>query len=233
MKAGSAPASVVARMGDYEDWIRATLPDDIRVHIAFAQRVDRLPALSSVAGCIITGSPAMVTDREPWSLALERWTIGAVEHGVPTLGICYGHQLLAQALGGEVADRPNGVEIGTVQVRRTADGESDPLFGRLPAEFGAQTIHWQSVVRLPSKAVLLAQTDADELHAFRYGLNAWGVQFHPEFSAAAMAGHFDVLAGALTRQGVDAERLAAAIATTPDAQSILPAFVRHAMRRVL
>ena len=59
---------------------------------------------------------------------------GLVERGIPTLGICYGHQLLAHALGGEVGDNPNGREFGTVTVELTAEAADDPLLGGLPRE---------------------------------------------------------------------------------------------------
>lgn len=130
MKAGSAPTPLVARMGDFEDWIRQATGDDIRLTVVDAQGPDRLPEVIDVAGVILTGSQAMVTDREPWSLALEKWAASAVHQGVPTLGICYGHQLLAQALGGEVVDRRQGVEIGTVEVIRLAGGNRTCCWAR-------------------------------------------------------------------------------------------------------
>lgn len=230
LKAGSAPPAIVAAMGDYEDWITNALDATAAIEVIDV-RAAELPDPATIAGAIITGSRAMVTEREPWSRKLETWAGRAADSGAAILGICYGHQLLAQALGGEVINRPQGVEIGTVTVKCTPDAATDILFGHLPAHFPAQTIHWQSIARLPANAVLLANTDDDPLHAFRLGKNIWGVQFHPEFSAPAMTGHFNVLGKHLARQAVDAQTLSAQVESTPGAESILPAFAAHALAR--
>src|SRR5688572_19850522 len=66
-------------------------------------RREPLPELASLAGLVVTGSPRSVADREPWVLSGERYLAEAVAAGVPLLGVCFGHQMLAQALGGRVA----------------------------------------------------------------------------------------------------------------------------------
>ncbi|MFN3496227.1 MAG: glutamine amidotransferase, partial [Hydrogenophaga sp.] len=194
-----------------------------------ARSGDALPPLDSVAGVVITGSHAMVSDREAWSEALVPWLQQAVAASVPTLGICYGHQLLAHALGGEVTHHPNGVEIGTVQVRLCTVATEDPLLGPLPPAFNAQAVHWQSVRRLPPQAVLLASSDHEQHHAFRLGRNAWGVQFHPEFSAEALRAYLDGLGPTLAREGLDAERIRAELKETPEAASVLGRFAQLAI----
>lgn len=232
LKAGEAFASMVATQGDYEDWIREAIGDvSGEIEVVDARTADRLPDSGRLAGAIITGSHAMVTDWEPWSEALMQWTAEAARGGLPILGICYGHQLLAQALGGEVARRPQGVEIGTVAVTRTARAHVDPLFANIPERFLAQTVHWQSVIRIPDGATLLARSEAEQHHAFRYGDSAWGVQFHPEYSAEIMGAYVDVLATQLTTEGLEAPALRRSVKPTPDARSVLPAFARYAVER--
>ena len=178
---------------------------------------------------MLTGSHHMVSDREPWSEALVPWLQAAVGAGTPVLGICYGHQLLAHALGGEVAHHPEGVEIGTVTVERHAASASDPLLGGLPARFCAQAVHWQSVRRLPPEAVLLAGSAHEAHHAFRIGERAWGVQFHPEFSDEALRAYLDGLGPTLAKEGLDAAQIAAALRPTPEAASVLPRFAKLAL----
>jgi GMP synthase (glutamine-hydrolysing) len=169
----------------------------------------------------------MVTDREPWNGALAGWLADAVGREVPLLGICYGHQALADALGGEVGDLPGGVEVGTVEVTRTPEAAGDPLLGGLPDAFPAQAAHRQGVRRLPPGAVLLARTAVEPHAAFRVGRRAWGVQFHPEFSAEATSGYVRAVA-ARGGAGIDAEALLARVAPTPRAASVLATFARLA-----
>ena len=189
-KVGSTYPDIAAELGDFEHWIAAGLPaSTLHVKVVDPRAGDALPATEAVAGVIVTGSHSMVTDREPWSEQVAEWLRAAVAAELPLLGMCYGHQLLAHALGGEVANHPQGIELGTVEVARTEAAHGDPLFDALPARFAAQSAHRQSVRRLPAGAVLLAGNDFEPHHAYRVGERAWGVQFHPEFSAAATAAY--------------------------------------------
>lgn len=230
LKVGQTHDAIRARLGDFDDWIAAGL----RQGGAHTVTVDprhgaSLPEPSTLAGIVVSGSHAMVSDREPWSEALLPWVRQAVASSTPFLGICYGHQLLAHAFGGEVAHHPDGVEIGTVTVRQEAAAQSDPLFAQLPSAFDALSVHWQSVRRLPEGAVWLASSVHEQHHAFRIGANAWGVQFHPEFSVEALRAYLDGLGPVLAREGRDAAQLAASLKATPEAASVLARFARLAM----
>ena len=152
-----------------------------------------LPDPSTLAGAIITGSHAMVTDRAGWSEDLARWLRLAIPQQLPVLGICYGHQLLAQALGGTVGPRALGLSFGTIPVIRTPRSDADPLFGKMPATFPAHVIHQQVVMSLPPDTVVLGQSPADPHQILRFAPQVWGVQFHPEFPAAAIDGYAKAL----------------------------------------
>jgi GMP synthase (glutamine-hydrolysing) len=142
------------------------------------------------------------------------------------LGICYGHQLLAHALGGEVGYHPGGLEIGTVEVTRNPHAADDVLLGALPGRFAAQVVHHQSVRALPPGAVPLAGNAHEPHHAYRIGERAWGVQFHPEFSADAMRCYIDTLAPSLSDAGRDVQALRTGVRDTPDAAALLGRFAR-------
>lgn len=156
-------------------------------------------------------------------------SVGRVAANAGVLGICYGHLLLAHALGGEVPHPPHGVEIGTMRVQHHAAAHTDALLGELPTTFEAQATHWQSVRRLPPGAVLLAGNAFEPHHAFRVGASAWGVQFHPEFSSEALRAYVDGMGPVLARAGRDAAQISADLQGTPHAASVLPRYARLAL----
>lgn len=231
LKTGSTHDHIRARLGDFEDWIGAGLRQggatEVITHHARGAHLP--PPPDTLAGVVITGSHSMVSDREAWSEALVPWLRQAVEAGTPVLGICYGHQLLAHALGAQVGHHPEGVEIGTVDVTLHASAQGDPLLGHLPSRFAAQAVHWQSVRTLPPGAVLLAGNAHEPHHAYRVGDRAWGVQFHPEFSHEALRAYLDGLGPTLAREGVDAAHISASLQPTPEAASVLPRFAQLAL----
>ena len=231
VKTGSTHDHIRERLGDFEDWVATGLREGGGRNIVVfdAQAAVPPPPLETLAGIVLTGSHAMVSDREPWSEALVPWLQEAVRLNTPVLGICYGHQLLAHALGGEVAYHPGGVEIGTVSVYLNESGASDALLAGLPMVFDAQATHWQSVRDLPPGAVLLAGNAFEPHHVFRVGAHAWGVQFHPEFSEQALCAYLDGQGARLAEVGKDAHAIAAALKPTPLAASLLPQFARLAL----
>src|SRR5437764_7729858 len=129
-----------------------------------------------------------------------------VEQEKAVLGICLGSQLLAAALGGEVAPAPVK-EIGFYRVRLTPQAREDRLFGSAPESFVA--FHWHGdAFTLPQGAVPLASSTLTPLQAFRFGARAWGVQFHLETDEQVLSA---MMTGAteLRESGVDADQLRA------------------------
>ena len=222
--AGRTFPEISARQGDFDDWIAAGLGHDLPVVAQDIRTASPLPAAGTLAGVVVTGSHSMVSDREPWSEAAAAWLRQLTEAGVPVLGICYGHQLLAHAFGGQVDYHPGGIEIGTVAITLTDQARGDALFGNTPPCFAAQLVHRQSVLALPGDAVLLARGAFEPHQAFRIGECAWGVQFHPEFSSEAMRGYIAQLARVLAEQGRDQAALDAAVRETPHAVALLGRF---------
>ena len=185
-----------------------------------------LPPLDGAAGVIVSGSHTMVTERRDWSERAAAWLRGSVSRGVPVLGICYGHQLLAHAYGGEVGDNPNGREFGTVQVELAEAGRADELLGELPGAFHAHEGHVQSVLRLPRGAVKLASNAWDGNQAFRIGARAWGIQFHPEFDADVVREYVRHYRAKLSAEGQDPDALEKSAADNPLGGVVLRRFVR-------
>lgn len=189
------------------------------------QEVDaraELPDFDAFAGLIISGSAANVPNRDPWILEVERWLARAVPTGLPIFGICFGHQLLGQALGGLVTKNPRGREIGTVELEVLVPGD-DPLLGA--SGYLVNMTHVDSVVTLPPGACLLARTAQDENAAVFFGHRTWGVQFHPEMDAEIVKHYLLARRGALQTEGLDADKSLLAARDTPESRALLRRFV--------
>jgi len=232
IKAGDAIPAIVAKRRDFETWIAAgaglSLAD---VQVVRVFHGETLPEPEGVPGVIVTGSSSMVTDRELWSETTARWLARAVELDKPILGICYGHQLLAHALGGEVRNTPRGREIGTVDVKLNASARPDPLFGRFAEVLHLPVCHEQAVVRLPPRASVLGATALDPHHVVRYGASAWGVQFHPEFDANIVRAYIDASRDDMLREGLDPEAIWHSATDTADGTFVLRRFAEIVRKR--
>ena len=227
VKAGATYPEMALRFGDFDDWIKTCLAESatpLESISPFAGEI--LPEANRFCGIVITGSHDMVTDRHPWSEQTACWIKTAVEADIPLLGICYGHQLLAHAMGGRVADNPNGKEIGTVTIRLNDHGRRDRLFAGSPPQFAAQACHTQSVRRLPPGAILLASSAMDPHHAFSIGRQAWGVQFHPEFNPDILRLYIRRYLDETNRRRSDGEALLTGIRETPHSEALLRRFQR-------
>jgi GMP synthase (glutamine-hydrolysing) len=231
IKAGSTFNSMVKPLGDFEEWIKAGLGmTGMPVKVIDAARGDELPLAEACGGVVVTGSHAMVTDDLPWSIGIERWIPDLLDASVPFLGICYGHQLLGRAAGGKVGYHPLGREVGTVTVDLTGEAGNDGLFSGIFRRFPAHATHAQSVLRLPPGAVLLAGNAHEPHHAFRVGRCAWGVQFHPEYTAEIMNGYIEEQRRSLEAAGRDVDAMVAGVEETPDAGKVLTNFATIANR---
>lgn len=229
IKAGGTFKDERASLGDFEEWVghglgRVSCP----VAVVDAVGGAPLPEPGDCAGAVVTGSHAMVTDDLPWSLGIERWIRELVDAAVPYLGICYGHQLLGRAAGGDVGYHPLGREVGTVGVELVAEAAHDPLFGSLPGAFAVHATHAQTILRLPPGAVRLAANAFEPNHAIRVGPCAWGVQFHPEYSREIMLAYIRQQAGMLEDEGRDLPALFDAVTDTVEAGRVLTGFARIA-----
>lgn len=148
-----------------------------------------IPPLEAYDFMVVMGGPMDVwqEDQHPWLIhekaAIRRWVR---QLNRPYLGVCLGHQLLADALGGTVGLMPKP-EIGVMEIALTPDGIIDPVFSRLrPVIHGLQW-HGAQVFSLPADGTVLATNEHCAMQAIRIGACAWGVQFHLEVDETTMA----------------------------------------------
>jgi GMP synthase (glutamine-hydrolysing) len=222
--AGEPIASVLSTRGGYASLIRtaasASWPGEwTEVDLRDGST---LPEPSEVSGVVVTGSASSVTDREPWVLRAEEHLRVLVRERVPTFGICFGHQMLGQALGGEVAKNPLGREIGTVDLVIQAE---DPLLDGLVPPLRANATHVDTVSRLPPGAKVLARSAREPHAAVRFGERAWGVQFHPEMDAAVIREFISARRDVIASEGQDPDFLLRATDDGVAGQSTLRRFL--------
>jgi GMP synthase (glutamine-hydrolysing) len=152
-----------------------------------------LPAVAAYDGLLVLGGAMDSWDDEafPWLAGIRARVREAGEAGVPTLGICLGHQLAGLALGGRVARNPDGASVGLRPMGWLPEASEDPLTG---SATGATTVaHWNSdvITALPDGATVLARTPDGAVQAARLAPTVWGVQCHPEVDGAIVRGWID------------------------------------------
>ncbi|QGY39861.1 glutamine amidotransferase [Pseudodesulfovibrio cashew] len=231
IRTGGTFPDVASKLGDFENWVARAMGLEhgqwITVNV---QGGEALPSPGEFAGCAVTGSHDMVTDEAlPWIETTAAWLRDAVRDGLPVFGICFGHQLLARALGGEAGFHPSGPEIGTMDIRCSPEATDDPLFTDLPGTFPGHTTHYQCALRLPPGSTLLAASDHEPHQAFRTGKHAWGVQFHPEFGAEAMRTYITRQADAIEERGGQTTTLLSEVKETPESTSLMRRFVQYCL----
>jgi len=227
IRTGRAPDIIRARHGDFPHWFRLSAGvARERIQTIDVVAGESLPDPKDVAGAIITGSAAMVTEQAPWSESTAGWVRNAMDAELPLFGVCYGHQLMAHALGGRVGYLPGGREIGTESIERLFPTGSDALADTLPQSFRAHTTHEQSVLKLPAHSVSLGRSARDPHQLVRHGPKALSVQFHPEFSADVMRAYVRRKHADLHREGADPVQIFRAVAATPLARGLLRRFAQ-------
>jgi len=172
--------------GDYAEMYSAMLREagaDFEL-VTYAAHAGELPATTDECDAwIISGSRAAVYEDRPWIAALLGFARAARDAGVPQVGVCFGHQLLAHALGGRAERAPGGWGIGNIELSLRAPLVPEAAF---PARIRLFMAHQDQVVALPPGGELLAEA-AHCAHAmFRVGDRVLGIQPHPEFTAGFM-----------------------------------------------
>ena len=195
LQCGQAPAELKQDMGDYPDMFTRLLAGrgfDFRTwHV---EGMEFPAGVHEADGWLLTGSRHGAYEDHPFIPPLEAFVRDAYAAGVPMVGICFGHQIIAQALGGTVVRHPGGWAVGA----------QDYDFGGRPVRLNAW--HQDQVVALPPDARVCGRNDFCENAALVYGDRAFTVQAHPEFDDLFIQGLIDTRGKGV----VPAERLAGA-----------------------
>lgn len=183
LETGRPPESIRGQFPSYpamfEALLRPHIPE-LRCHVVAVLDGDALPAPETTDAVLITGSPAGVYDDLPWIAPLKSWIQRAAEGGVPQVGICFGHQLMAEAFGGRAHQAPQGWGLGRHAYRVNG---TEPWMGSAKQEVHLAVSHQDQVLEVPATARILAHSAFTPYAALVYDhAPAMSFQGHPEFS---------------------------------------------------
>jgi GMP synthase (glutamine-hydrolysing) len=185
--------------------------------------------LAGYDAIVIGGAGAhSVTETYPFTAPLERAVDRLAADRRPIFGSCWGHQFLAEALGGEVITDLERKELGTFTIELTDAGRRDPWLEGLPPRFGVQLGHHDRVTRLPGNAVELAYSELCRNQAFRLAdAPIYGAQFHVELDKPRMIARAEVYRDAYLSDPGALDRLVAALEPTPEAATLFRRFLER------
>lgn len=202
----------------FEDWLGKALPQARFTHVHVAGN-DPLPDPEAFDGYLVTGSRSGVYDAHDWIGGLGPFLRQLRDRGIPVAGVCFGHQIMAEAFGGRVEKSSRGWIVGHQVHQPTQVGQA--LFGGAPLH--ALSFHQDQIVTPPSGARVTLANSASPYGGLAYGFPALSVQFHPEFSPAYVRDLLDKAAGVRVPEAV--ARTALSDLETPlDADRVASAF---------
>ena len=182
IETGLVPEAIRADFVDYPEMFRdliSVASPDMEFETVSVIKGEALPDPSTLEGILITGSPAGVYDDFPWIAPLEDFIRGAAKAGVPQVGICFGHQMVAEALGGKTSPADAGWCVGVHTIEPTTDAAA---YGLSDSAIHLRSNHKDQVTKLPPGGKVLASTETCPIASMGLGEHILTFQGHPEFS---------------------------------------------------
>ena len=180
LSAGPGLPEIINEYGHSSDWIPEILSSyNLKFDIRNVYEND-FGDIDNVDSWIITGSKYSVYDDIEWIRLIKPFIAEITKTNKPILGICFGHQLLADVLGGDVQKNPRGWELGSYNVLLTKTGMKDPLFEGIDDDEIFYESHQDAVTKLPTGSIPLANTFKSN-QSFVYSKNIYAFNFIQNF----------------------------------------------------
>nr|WP_321982623.1 gamma-glutamyl-gamma-aminobutyrate hydrolase family protein [uncultured Cohaesibacter sp.] len=207
--AGPLPQDLVKQFGTFDDMFEALLikQEPSLTFASYDVYENNFPAdAKDCDGWIVTGSLHSAYEKLPWMLRLEAFIREAISTGQPTIGICFGHQIMATAMGGVVEKAPSGKWGAAVHTYKISmDGRERPAWMSGDGEtFALQASHQDQVTVLPESGCLIAGNAFCPNGMIAYGKAGLSLQLHPELSSGIVETMLHKRRGtAMTEQDAD------------------------------
>ncbi|MDA1239199.1 MAG: type 1 glutamine amidotransferase, partial [Proteobacteria bacterium] len=180
LQTGRAPEALVKEHGDYDKMFIELLSDPRFSFNNFPVLDSVFPKISDYDGYIITGSRFGVYENYPWISQLEDFIRACFESDIPVAGFCFGHQIMAQALGGKVEKFDGGWAVGVENYQIQGDTVSLLAW------------HQDQVITPPDNSKTIASSDFCKFAGLTYGKKGFSLQAHPEFNTDFVKGLMSV-----------------------------------------
>lgn len=221
LQAGHTAPELLSSRGDFDAMFRGLLDGHDFDFASYDVENMAFPdSINDADGWLITGSKHGAYEDHAFIPPLERFIRDCYAADVPMVGICFGHQIVAQALGGRVEQVDRGWAIGRREYATTGGGK-----------LALNAWHQDQVVELPQGATRLADNDFCENAILAYGHRAFTVQPHPEFSNEVLTDYIQVRRGTGTYPGDMLDRAMADAATPVDNELIAASIARFFLTR--
>lgn len=217
LETGRPPAALAARYGTYPDMFRAILDPALEIEV-FDVQAGALPGPMAFDGALITGSAAGVYEDAPWIAALLDW-IRAARGRTRLVGVCFGHQAMAHALGGRTEKSARGWGVGLHRYDVVA---REPWMTAAADSVAIPVSHQDQVVEKPADARVFLSSAFTPFAGLAWGDDAISVQCHPEFPPAYAADLTDGRRGRIPDDRIEA---ALASLTTPDDRAVMAGWI--------
>lgn len=187
----------------------ATLRDyGHRLRLLSLHQGDPVPVdLDDVDGVLSTGGPQSALGSDSWLQPELAFLRAADARAIPIVGLCLGCQLLAKALGGEVAANAGGIEFGWHDVSVTPPGADDVILSGIAWTSTQFHFHRECVTKAPPGARVLAKSQRSPVQAWARGMRTYGFQYHPEITAPTIEQWAREEPAALSEAGLSVEAL--------------------------